>query len=832
MFDLVFALHGMPRSILASTDRVAHPEHTFKFCLMPSLANAMASKRQKTGDGASAVDANVALSVGDPDADHCKDPSQLEIRRSEELRQMLKKGKGMGGRGGAATMQQLKEVCVSGTPCSFDTPSKRPAGKVPASVVKAEAKEEVKAARQERVRSSKGITTMEAQRANADKFKAKEEAKNIKEKAAAEKAEAAKTAQAAKRAAPTENAEEDPASKVKKAKKTKSASEKADEAAKKAEEKAEEDAKKAAEEKAEEEAKKAKAKEKAKEKAAAKKAVEDAKAKEKAAAEKAEEDARKAAAQEAEEDAKAAAENAEEDAQRSEAEADEEDAKTAEADKDEEDAKTAEAEKAEQDATTAEAEKAEQDAKTAEAEKAEQDAKTAEAKKAEEDAKKAAEEKAEQDANKAEAEKAEEAAKKAEAEKAEQAAKKAKETEEAEEAAKIAKEKAAAKKAEDEEMQSNWQAAQQDAEGAAGSAVTSVVPQKNAVQILQEMSVKARRNKWAEFCRTLDPAKVRGAHNSEDKCPADVAGLMLNLQKKQHWYHIWLTNGCKWSKVRLTESFMNATKELDGSIYEWLTEGQLAELYKDADIGREIAKEKAKTPNTWRPHPECPHLAKATQYWSLVKQQQKKELERIKMQRIDWTAEVDADTGSKLSSQMAADLGTNGGAQAATVPAAATPAAPIEDPALKAAAEALKAQQAAAAEKARQAAERKEAADKRRDEAKAQREADKKMFEASSAGKATAQLKEVQPLLDSCSLYVTATKAAKFIAPAMKIEWQKTFEGCTASMKKNKKQLEQIATGSSEDLSPIEESKTKIEIFKKHRRVFDAVKRAAAGKSD
>ena len=124
-------------------------------------------------------------------------------------------------------------------------------------------------------------------------------------------------------------------------------------------------------------------------------------------------------------------------------------------------------------------------------------------------------------------------------------------------------------------------------------------------------------------------------------------------------------------------------------------------------IAKEV-KEQTQNPRHWRPHPEVPHLAKATQYWSLVKQGLKKELERIKSQRVDWTADVDADTGRKLSSQMAADMGTNvlsegvAAAPQAVVPAAPQPEA-AQDPALIAAQETLRAQQAAAAEKERQA---------------------------------------------------------------------------------------------------------------------------------
>ena len=57
---------------------------------------------------------------------------------------------------------------------------------------------------------------------------------------------------------------------------------------------------------------------------------------------------------------------------------------------------------------------------------------------------------------------------------------------------------------------------------------------------------------------------------------------------------IWLENGCKWSQARLTESFVKATKEVDGSIQALLTEGQLSDLYKDPIIAAEIKKKKNK----------------------------------------------------------------------------------------------------------------------------------------------------------------------------------------------------------------------------------------------
>ena len=115
--------------------------------------------------------------------------------------------------------------------------------------------------------------------------------------------------------------------------------------------------------------------------------------------------------------------------------------------------------------------------------------------------------------------------------------------------------------------------------------------------------------------------------------------------------------------------------------------------------------------------------------------------------------------------------------------------AAAKDPALHEAQELLKAQQAAAAEKTRQAEARKEVAELKRKQAKDRREKDKKEFEASNAGKAKAQLRELQAIADSCSVYAAAAKTAKFMAPNMRVEWQKTFESSSNSLRKTSGRL-------------------------------------------
>ena len=187
------------------------------------------------------------------------------------------------------------------------------------------------------------------------------------------------------------------------------------------------------------------------------------------------------------------------------------------------------------------------------------------------------------------------------------------------------------------------------------------------------MTTAEKKTKWAQFIRTLFPATAR--QDKTEKVPPELAQKMLTLADKKHWYYIWLEEG-KWSKVVSTETFRKTVREVDTSVVDWLTEKQLEDFYKDPELAKahkDQMQQKAIYVG-WKPHPDLPNYAKATQYAITVSSAKRKEVERLKANTVTWQGEVDPEGASRLSAMLAGDLGESP-AQAVPVPSAAQPAA-------------------------------------------------------------------------------------------------------------------------------------------------------------
>ena len=234
--------------------------------------------------------------------------------------------------------------------------------------------------------------------------------------------------------------------------------------------------------------------------------------------------------------------------------------------------------------------------------------------------------------------------------------------------------------------------------------------QKPAKQILAEMSNTQKKACWAQFVRTFITANERGARDAEEKCPAELMLTVISQQEKKTWYNIWMENGMKWSRVRMSEQFKTTDRQVDGSIHAWLTESQICDLYKCETTAAEIVKMKEQRPQMWRPHPEIPHIKEARQFYCLVRQELRKELENIKSRQVDWSADIEAEAARHLSQQIAPTTdSTPDGIARIAVAHDALPLAAEEkekraeqlDPEKQAAAAAVAAAAAATAEKAR-----------------------------------------------------------------------------------------------------------------------------------
>ena len=307
--------------------------------------------------------------------------------------------------------------------------------------------------------------------------------------------------------------------------------------------------------------------------------------------------------------------------------------------------------------------------------------------------------------------------------------------------------------------------------------------------------------------------------------------MLAGTQSKKFWYEVWLENGRKWSRAKATESFKKLHRELDRSISAWLVESQIIDLYKDETIANEIVRVKKANATLWRPHPEVPHLATAVQYWCKVDESKRKELERVREQKIDWSALLDADGAGKVAAYFASGMGVGDGAATAVQQARPSPDAAAEG---KTGVAGATPEQAAQAERDRLAVAKAADTDRKKQESKqkkdaetAKRKADNDAFNASAAGKAKKEATNVQLAYESSLMYCAAVKKAKHMSAPMRHEWERQFEKQCTLLKRCKTTLEQVWKQEREDMEPVTAAAAVVEQFKKHRKGFDAHSKAA-----
>ena len=348
------------------------------------------------------------------------------------------------------------------------------------------------------------------------------------------------------------------------------------------------------------------------------------------------------------------------------------------------------------------------------------------------------------------------------------------------------------------------------------------------------MTAADRKSKWAQFMRTFNTATARP--DKTEKVPRDLAQKMLTIAEKKHWYYIWLEEG-SWSKVVATETFRKTVREIDSSVVDWLTEKQLEDFYKDPELAKahkEVMQQKAIYVG-WKPHPDLPNLAKATQFAITISSAKRKEVERLKANTVTWQGEIDPEGASRLSSMLAGDLSESLAqgvpAHGVPVPSAAQPfaqaattlAVPDDEFAREVAAA------KAAAEEKRRLKEGKEAAKvAKRNAEKQAKETDKLNFQNSNAGKAKKASDELQKELEK-NVRASTDVTTSVLSKAMKSEWAATFVKHAKDLKKHLKHLERVEASNADDgEAVIEQARKMAELFKRDLKGFLALTRAQA----
>ena len=94
---------------------------------------------------------------------------------------------------------------------------------------------------------------------------------------------------------------------------------------------------------------------------------------------------------------------------------------------------------------------------------------------------------------------------------------------------------AAEKKANEEAEKAKEGNASVDAapsQGTGSQESESAARKKTAAQMIQAMSREERKTKWAAKVHIFDLGAKRGSHNPDEKVPADLAVIFINLQQK------------------------------------------------------------------------------------------------------------------------------------------------------------------------------------------------------------------------------------------------------------------------------------------------------------
>lgn len=103
--------------------------------------------------------------------------------------------------------------------------------------------------------------------------------------------------------------------------------------------------------------------------------------------------------------------------------------------------------------------------------------------------------------------------------------------------------------------------------------------------MIAAMDPKERKARWAEYMRTLVPRAegTRGPVGNE-KVPEELSHKLMSPSEKKLWYPIWIENYRKWANVKLTETFLQTTRETETGLQAWMTRSQLVDLHKDEEI--------------------------------------------------------------------------------------------------------------------------------------------------------------------------------------------------------------------------------------------------------
>ena len=83
-------------------------------------------------------------------------------------------------------------------------------------------------------------------------------------------------------------------------------------------------------------------------------------------------------------------------------------------------------------------------------------------------------------------------------------------------------------------------------------------------------------------------------------------------------------------------------------VSDWLTAGQIKDLYKDEAVAQALVEEKSRSPSTWKPHPDIPHILEARQFLIRVSARHFQRWNAIRSKSLTLNAELEQEAANVL----------------------------------------------------------------------------------------------------------------------------------------------------------------------------------------
>ena len=150
------------------------------------------------------------------------------------------------------------------------------------------------------------------------------------------------------------------------------------------------------------------------------------------------------------------------------------------------------------------------------------------------------------------------------------------------------------------------------------------------------------------FLRSHKPNKSTRASKVEKVPPEIEEKMQKDPLKHGHYFDLWLAHGENWGKVVVFEKSYLKTSTNSRTKECWVTEDQLLDYLKNAQVVSAILASKSEAAKTKRPHPDAPNEPAATQYFCCVEESVMRGQEYGQEQGVAFSAQLDHQSGAQV----------------------------------------------------------------------------------------------------------------------------------------------------------------------------------------